>query len=176
MIVSPASHKPLYLFHLLHTLALDSALCFTKSVEAATRLAKLVELFEEERTKLAPKEEEEAQKKVVVKAYSSELPPSERTKILASFKKGEIQMYVLSSRSVRGVLTLAQAHLLRPHFARYRPPARLACHQLRRSDRYAQVRAPCWTNGSRWQVGRRLEFGRGSGGAFLPSLRTWDER
>lgn len=49
MIISPASHKPLYLFHLLHTLSISSALCFTKSVEAATRLAKLVEFFEEAR-------------------------------------------------------------------------------------------------------------------------------
>lgn len=96
MIVSPASHKPLYLFHLLHALALDAALCFTKSVEAATRLAKLVEFFEEERAKLPANAGEEEKKQVVVKAYSSELPPSERTKILASFKKGEIQMCVHS--------------------------------------------------------------------------------
>jgi ATP-dependent RNA helicase DDX51/DBP6 len=101
MIVSPSTHKPLYLFHLLHTLSLDSALCFTKSVEAATRLAKLVELFEEVREAAEPpvvvvegEEAKEAKKKVVVKSYSSELPPNERTKILASFKKGEIQMYV----------------------------------------------------------------------------------
>lgn len=98
MIVSPASHKPLYLFHLLHTLSLSSALCFTKSVDAASRLAKLVELFEEERALSADSHSSESgEKKVVVKSYSSELPASERTKILASFKKGEIQMYVSSS-------------------------------------------------------------------------------
>jgi ATP-dependent RNA helicase DDX51/DBP6 len=87
MIVSPSSHKPLYLFHLLHTLSLSSALCFTKSVEAATRLAKLVEFFEEARVAKDPEAT-----KVVIKAYSSELPPGERTRILTSFKKGKIQM------------------------------------------------------------------------------------
>lgn len=90
MIFSPSTHKPLYLFHLLHTLSLSSALCFTKSVEAATRLAKLVEFFEQARADAA-KDGEEV-KKVVFKAYSSELPSGERTRILASFKKGEIQM------------------------------------------------------------------------------------
>jgi ATP-dependent RNA helicase DDX51/DBP6 len=87
MIVSPSTHKPLYLFHLLHTLSLSSALCFTKSVDAATRLAKLVEFFEEAKLAADP-----TAKRVVVKSYSSELPASERTRILASFKKGEIQM------------------------------------------------------------------------------------
>lgn len=90
MIVSPSAHKPLYLFHLLHTLSLSSALCFTKSVEAATRLAKLVEFFEEARGPAAGSEGED--KRVVVKAYSSELAPAERNRILTSFKKGEIQM------------------------------------------------------------------------------------
>lgn len=89
MIISPSTHKPLYLLHLLHTLSVDSALCFTKSVEAATRLAKLVEFFEQARSAAEPET-----KVVVVKSYSSELTPGERSRILASFKKGEIQMYV----------------------------------------------------------------------------------
>ena len=87
MIISPASHKPLYLFHLLHTLAISSALCFTRSVEAATRLAKLVEFFEEARVANGIEG-----KQVVVRAFSSELAPNERNKVLRDFKKGEIQM------------------------------------------------------------------------------------
>lgn len=85
--MSPSTHKPLYLFHLLHTLSLSSALCFTKSVEAATRLAKLVDLFEDERAAANPDAT-----KVVVHTYSSDLAPSERNRVLASFKKGDIQM------------------------------------------------------------------------------------
>jgi len=90
MIISPSTHKPLYLFHLLHTLSITSALCFTKSVESATRLAKLVEFFEAAQS--AQNSGEGEKKKVVVKAYSSELAPGERKKVLKDFKAGEIQM------------------------------------------------------------------------------------
>lgn len=96
MIVSPSMHKPLYLFHLLHELKIDRALCFTKSVEAAARLAKLVEFFEEARQDGAT-QDTTGKSPVVVKSYSSELPPAERNRILTSFKKGEIQMYGLSA-------------------------------------------------------------------------------
>ncbi|TNY17171.1 P-loop containing nucleoside triphosphate hydrolase protein [Rhodotorula diobovata] len=102
MIISPASHKPLYLFHLLHTLSISSALCFTKSVEAATRLAKLVEFFEEARVASLGGEAAEA-KRVVVKAYSSELAPGERNKVLREFKKGEVQMLICSDLIARGI-------------------------------------------------------------------------
>lgn len=110
MIVSPSTHKPLYLLHLLHTLKLDSALCFTKSVEAATRLAKLVEFFEEAYASVveAGEEKQEERKKVVVKAYSSELPAGERTRLLQQFKKGEVQMYV---RPLDSSLTPGSAEL-----------------------------------------------------------------
>ncbi|GAA6062809.1 hypothetical protein JCM10212_006170 [Sporobolomyces blumeae] len=98
MIISPSTHKPLYLFHLLHTLSITSALCFTKSVEAATRLAKLVEFFEAARSP-----EGGEQKKVVVKAYSSDLAPGERKKVLKEFKAGEIQMLICSDLISRGI-------------------------------------------------------------------------
>ncbi|GAA6002747.1 uncharacterized protein JCM10292_002997 [Rhodotorula paludigena] len=102
MIISPASHKPLYLFHLLHTLSISSALCFTKSVEAATRLAKLVEFFEEARLEAAGATSDE-KKKVVVKPYSSELAPAERKAVLRDFKKGEVQMLICSDLIARGI-------------------------------------------------------------------------
>ncbi|KAM0786203.1 hypothetical protein ACM66B_007007 [Microbotryomycetes sp. NB124-2] len=102
MIISEAAHKPLYLFHLLHTLSVSSALCFTKSVEAATRLAKLVEFFEQA---LANSQEGEtlSSSAVVVKAYSSDLAPGERQKILSSFKQGQIQMLICSDLIARGI-------------------------------------------------------------------------
>ncbi|KAK4700597.1 ATP-dependent RNA helicase DDX51/DBP6, partial [Phenoliferia sp. Uapishka_3] len=98
MIVSPSSHKPLYLFHLLHTISVSSALCFTKSVEAAVRLAKLVDFFQQERLAADPEA-----KKVVVHTYSSDLSPSERNRVLASFKRGEIQMLICSDLIARGI-------------------------------------------------------------------------
>ncbi|KAF9966886.1 ATP-dependent RNA helicase dbp6, partial [Actinomortierella ambigua] len=49
MIVCDTSDKPLMVLHLLHHLNVRSALCFTKSVESAHRLFKLVQLFERQR-------------------------------------------------------------------------------------------------------------------------------
>ncbi|SCV73173.1 BQ2448_7098 [Microbotryum intermedium] len=102
MIVSPSTHKPLYLLHLLHNLSVEASLCFTKSVEAANRLAKLVELFEEAR-KARGAEVGEGKNVAVVKAYSSDLAPLERMKMLAAFKKGEIQMLICSDLISRGI-------------------------------------------------------------------------
>ncbi|KAG0227074.1 ATP-dependent RNA helicase dbp6 [Actinomortierella wolfii] len=49
MIICETSDKPLMVLHLLHHLNVRSALCFTKSVESAHRLFKLVQLFERQR-------------------------------------------------------------------------------------------------------------------------------
>ncbi|GAA5987439.1 hypothetical protein JCM5350_002762 [Sporobolomyces pararoseus] len=110
MIISPSTHKPLYLFHLLHTLSITSALCFTKSVESATRLAKLVEFFEE-----ASQQSDDGggeKKRVVVKAYSSELAPGERKKVLKDFKAGEIQMLICSDLISRGIDISNVSHVI----------------------------------------------------------------
>ncbi|KAF9295259.1 ATP-dependent RNA helicase dbp6 [Linnemannia elongata] len=50
MIVCETSEKPLMVLHLLHHLQVRSALCFTKSVESAHRLYKLIQLYEKIRT------------------------------------------------------------------------------------------------------------------------------
>ncbi|KAI8605394.1 P-loop containing nucleoside triphosphate hydrolase protein [Dissophora ornata] len=50
MIVCESSEKPLMVLHLLHHLNVRSALCFTKSVESAHRLYKLIQLYEKIRT------------------------------------------------------------------------------------------------------------------------------
>lgn len=50
MIVCDTSEKPLMVLHLLHHLQVRSALCFTKSVESAHRLYKLIQLYEKIRT------------------------------------------------------------------------------------------------------------------------------
>ncbi|KAG0203855.1 ATP-dependent RNA helicase dbp6 [Mortierella sp. GBA30] len=50
MIVCETSEKPLMVLHLLHHLRVRSALCFTKSVESAHRLYKLIQLYEKIRT------------------------------------------------------------------------------------------------------------------------------
>ncbi|KAF9433342.1 ATP-dependent RNA helicase dbp6 [Entomortierella beljakovae] len=50
MIVCDTSEKPLMVLHLLHHKNVRSALCFTKSVESAHRLYKLIQLYEKIRT------------------------------------------------------------------------------------------------------------------------------
>ncbi|KAG0227018.1 P-loop containing nucleoside triphosphate hydrolase protein [Mortierella sp. GBAus27b] len=57
MIVCESSEKPLMVLHLLHHLKVRSALCFTKSVESAHRLSKLLQLYERSRTTSSPKAE-----------------------------------------------------------------------------------------------------------------------
>ncbi|GAA5905491.1 hypothetical protein JCM6882_004767 [Rhodosporidiobolus microsporus] len=110
MIVSPAAYKPLYLLHLLHhpdaAQRIEAALCFTKSVEAATRLAKLVELVEAERGEV------EGEKKVVVRAFSSELAPGERKRVLKEFKEGKITMLIASDLISRGIDLPSVSHVV----------------------------------------------------------------
>lgn len=48
------SEKPLMVLHLLHHRKVRSALCFTKSVESAHRLYKLIQLYERQRTSPTP--------------------------------------------------------------------------------------------------------------------------
>ncbi|KAG0039158.1 ATP-dependent RNA helicase dbp6, partial [Podila clonocystis] len=54
MIVCDTSEKPLMVLHLLHHRKVRSALCFTKSVESAHRLYKLIQLYERQRASPTP--------------------------------------------------------------------------------------------------------------------------
>lgn len=85
MVVCNPSQKPLILFYLVRIRRVDSALIFTKSAEATARLVKLFELFEE----ISPMSGDQ---KLIIRAYSSDLPPSERKSILEQFKDKEIGM------------------------------------------------------------------------------------
>jgi ATP-dependent RNA helicase DDX51/DBP6 len=85
MIVCEPSQKPLTLFYLAHVRTVDNALVFTKSAESTARLVKLFELFEE----ISPMT---GNRKLVIRPYSSDLPPSERKSILEQFKEKEIDM------------------------------------------------------------------------------------
>lgn len=89
MIVCDASRKPLMLLHLVHSRGVKNALVFTKSADSTVRLVKLVQFFEDARTKAASLVD---QKPVVIKAYSSDLTAGERKTILESFKAQEIDM------------------------------------------------------------------------------------
>ncbi|KDN42503.1 DEAD-domain-containing protein [Tilletiaria anomala UBC 951] len=96
MLVVSTEDKPLALFHLLHRseAPLRQALCFAKSVEAANRLAKLLEFFEEKRG---------AEGVIKAANYSSELSAGERARVLQAFRNGEIDVMICSDLISRGI-------------------------------------------------------------------------
>lgn len=85
MIVLDPAHKPLTLVHLIHHSEYNvrAALVFTKSVESATRLVQLLNEYEGVRGA-----------KIVARAYTSEMKPAERKRLLADFANGSIHLYV----------------------------------------------------------------------------------
>ena len=83
MIVTSSALKPLMLVHLLKQKSITHGLCFTKSIESASRLVKLVEFMEDQSID---------EKKIAVRSFSSDLPVHERGKLLAAFKSGEVQL------------------------------------------------------------------------------------
>lgn len=94
MVVCTSSQKPLIFFHLVHARGVLRALVFTKSAESTSRLVQLFNFFEKARAQSAMAG---AVKETVVRAYSSDLPASERKTILEKFKSQEIQMYIIFS-------------------------------------------------------------------------------
>ena len=84
MLILPPALKPLNLVHLVHhpEHRVRSALIFTKSVESAERLTKLLEYFEDAWV----------EEKVVVRSYTREMKPAERKKLLADFAAGEVHL------------------------------------------------------------------------------------
>ncbi len=97
MLVTTSADKPFHLLYLLHrpddeqaASKISKALCFTKSVESAARLVKLIEMFEELRQESGLIAR--GARPMVVQNYSSELRPSDRQRILAQFGNGEIDL------------------------------------------------------------------------------------
>ena len=84
MLVTSSQDKPLRLLELVHRAQepVRKALVFTKSVESAARLVKLIEFYEEVRP--GPR--------ISVRNYSSELRAVDRQRILAQFGRGEIDL------------------------------------------------------------------------------------
>jgi len=74
---------------LLNNQKISSALCFTKSVDSAHRLNKLIELFQGIYLK---ENNEKISSNITSKEYSSDLSQDERKKLLKKFKSGKIKM------------------------------------------------------------------------------------
>lgn len=98
MTVCATSEKPLMALYLLMETNPGSTLCFTKSVESAHRLFRLIQLFDE-------KQQAASGKSSGIRAaeYSSDLPQVERKLIIKRFKKGEITLLICSDLISRGM-------------------------------------------------------------------------
>ena len=95
MIVTTSMEKPLVLLSLLHRseAPLRQVLCFTKSVESAARLAKLIDLF----SAISPSTS------LSVAHYSSDLSRGERTRVLHALRRGEMDVVICSDLISRGM-------------------------------------------------------------------------
>ncbi|PWN36030.1 DEAD-domain-containing protein [Meira miltonrushii] len=98
MMVMPTSEKPLHLLHLLYTSEdpLRQVLCFTKSVESAKRLVKLLEFVEEARKK-------RGKFSLTVREYSGDLRGGQRAKLLEEFKQRSVDVLICSDVISRGI-------------------------------------------------------------------------
>ncbi|KAJ3098122.1 ATP-dependent RNA helicase dbp6 [Phlyctochytrium planicorne] len=109
MVVTDPYDKPLALFYLLFSLGFTKksdggVLVFTKSVEAAHRLAYLIHFFVDHAASASPKSSKSPEKALVTaKAISSELSASGRRQLLDEFKKGNIKVLVCSDVMSRGM-------------------------------------------------------------------------
>lgn len=99
MIITSSSMKPFMVLHLIYNLHISSALCFTKSVDSAHRLARLIQLFEDLSLKESMQEistintaNNNVSRSIIAVEYSSDLSKDERKNILNKFKRGDIHL------------------------------------------------------------------------------------
>lgn len=103
VLILPPALKPLNLIHLLHSFSATPALVFTKSVEAATRLVKLLSFFEDAYV---------GDKKLSVKGYTRDMGVSERKKLLSDFGNGQVDVLVCSDLVARGIDLPTVSHVV----------------------------------------------------------------
>ncbi|PIA16577.1 DEAD-domain-containing protein, partial [Coemansia reversa NRRL 1564] len=93
-----AEDKPLWLIYMLWERQISGGVCFTKSLEAAHRLAQVVQAWTAE---VPP--DGWTGSSIVVAEYSSDLTAAERARIMRLFKKGAINLLVCSDLVARGL-------------------------------------------------------------------------
>ncbi|KAJ2006291.1 ATP-dependent RNA helicase dbp6 [Coemansia thaxteri] len=94
----PIEEKPLWLIYLLWKENISGGVCFTKSLETAHRLAQVVQAWA-----LGVTDNAWRGNKIVVAEYSSDLPATERTRIMRLFKQGGISLLICSDIIARGM-------------------------------------------------------------------------
>ncbi|KAK8850659.1 hypothetical protein IAR55_004579 [Kwoniella newhampshirensis] len=109
MLILPAALKPLNLIHLIHhpEYHVNSALVFTKSVESALRLVKLLEFFEDAYVLGGG-----GGRRVIVRGYTGEMKSRERKKLLSDFGAGKVNLIVCSDLIARGMDLPSVSHVV----------------------------------------------------------------
>ncbi|KAJ2709763.1 ATP-dependent RNA helicase dbp6 [Coemansia spiralis] len=94
----PVDEKPLWLIYLLWERQIRGGICFTKSLEAAHRLAQIAQTWAAEVPASAWPGD-----KIVVAEYSSDLPSAQRAQTMRLFKQGKISLLICSDLVARGL-------------------------------------------------------------------------
>ncbi|KAJ2358601.1 ATP-dependent RNA helicase dbp6 [Coemansia sp. RSA 2618] len=137
----PADEKPLWLVWLLWHRQLRGAVCFVKSLEAAHRLAQVVQAWAAHVPDAAWPEA-----RLVVAEYSSDLPPAERARILREFRAGAIGLLVCSDLIARGLdidqVSAVINYDVPTHMSQYTHRVGRTARAGRRGAAYTLVAAP----------------------------------
>ncbi|KIR56358.1 ATP-dependent RNA helicase DDX51/DBP6 [Cryptococcus gattii Ru294] len=109
MLIVPPALKPLNLIHLVHhsEFNVDRALVFTKSVESAARLVKLLEFFEDAYVLGGG-----GGKRLAVEQYSGEMKARDKKQLLAEFGEGKVNLIVCSDLIARGIDLPSVSHVV----------------------------------------------------------------
>ncbi|RKP27985.1 P-loop containing nucleoside triphosphate hydrolase protein [Syncephalis pseudoplumigaleata] len=99
-LVCRSTEKPLMVIHFVRAFALTGTLCFTKSIDAAHRLARLLELYQQHATSEAADTETSVR---LAAEYSSDLSASERASVMRQFRQGKIRILICSDLVARGI-------------------------------------------------------------------------
>ncbi|TPX59249.1 hypothetical protein PhCBS80983_g02560 [Powellomyces hirtus] len=153
IVCDSAGDKPLTLLHVLYNLNAKGVLVFTKSVEAAHRLAALIQIFDRARRKEKEADTDSSSSSSdsdsdsnqpdttpstrtitsPAHAFSSDLPPSTRKRLLHSFQTGSTSALICSDVMARGMDLGSSVH----HVINYDIPTRIKTyvHRIGRTAR-----------------------------------------
>ncbi|KAJ1775961.1 ATP-dependent RNA helicase dbp6 [Coemansia sp. RSA 1824] len=137
----PVDEKPLWLIWLLWQQQLRGAVCFAKSLEAAHRLAQVVQSWAAQVPDYAW-----PGARLVVAEYSSDLPSTERARIMREFRAGTIGLLVCSDLIARGLdidqVSAVINYDVPTHMSQYTHRVGRTARAGRRGAAYTLVAAP----------------------------------
>ncbi|KAI9594720.1 P-loop containing nucleoside triphosphate hydrolase protein [Syncephalis fuscata] len=106
-LVCRTTEKPLMVIHFVKLFQLTGTLCFTKSIDSANRLSRLLEIYQQQQQQQKKDTEDcamDVETDVRLSAeYSSDLSVSERATVMRQFRQGKIRILICSDLVARGI-------------------------------------------------------------------------